>query len=346
MFLNSFSYFRAIAIILIVITHSYGFFAINTESFYSKFILNLITGGTSLFVFISGFLFNHVFYDNFNYFKFISNKIKNVLLPYILLSSVPIIFYISMGKDTFGDYYLLDSSNSFFSYIIVYFRYLSTGVVFNAYWYIPFVIVLFFLSPIHHMFTKAKFQFQILIILLMSIISIFIHRPIGNLDIFQSLMYFTPVYFLGITVSKNKELFYRFLSGKEVYIFTGMVLLSGIQAYTGHVGNYHKSAFDFVGVDIMYLQKIFMCFFLLIWLRKFENKDSKLMFLIANTSFAIYFLHPFILWVISRTLGAIKLPGGFIGLLLFTFFVITLSILIALFVKFILKKRSRIVLGY
>jgi len=51
--LNSFDYFRAIAILIIVTGHSYQPWVIDT--FPEKIVGNLITGGTSLFVFISGF---------------------------------------------------------------------------------------------------------------------------------------------------------------------------------------------------------------------------------------------------------------------------------------------------
>jgi len=51
--LVSFDYFRGVAILFIVAGHSYGPWGINTLP--EKILSNLITGGTALFVFISGF---------------------------------------------------------------------------------------------------------------------------------------------------------------------------------------------------------------------------------------------------------------------------------------------------
>jgi peptidoglycan/LPS O-acetylase OafA/YrhL len=53
--LNYFDYFRAIAIIIIVAGHSFSLWVIDTLP--EKVLANIITGGTSLFVFISGFFF-------------------------------------------------------------------------------------------------------------------------------------------------------------------------------------------------------------------------------------------------------------------------------------------------
>jgi len=69
MHLRSFEYFRAVAIVLIVIGHTYDISGWQIDSFGDRVLANLISGGTSLFVFISGFLFHHVFYPKFVYRK-------------------------------------------------------------------------------------------------------------------------------------------------------------------------------------------------------------------------------------------------------------------------------------
>jgi peptidoglycan/LPS O-acetylase OafA/YrhL len=61
MHLNSFNHFRAIAITFIVAGHCFGLTGMAITSMMEKTIANLLLGGTSLFVFISGFLFHHIF---------------------------------------------------------------------------------------------------------------------------------------------------------------------------------------------------------------------------------------------------------------------------------------------
>ena len=66
----SIDYFRAIAIILIVAGHSYGLSYLHFNSNIEYAIMNLITGNTALFVFISGFMLHHIFYNRYNFKNF------------------------------------------------------------------------------------------------------------------------------------------------------------------------------------------------------------------------------------------------------------------------------------
>jgi len=59
--IKSIEYFRAIAIILIVAGHLL-LAGIESSYLFELAIQNIIFGGTTLFVFISGFLFHHVFF--------------------------------------------------------------------------------------------------------------------------------------------------------------------------------------------------------------------------------------------------------------------------------------------
>ena len=59
--LNSFSHFRAVSIVFIVAGHALFTMGMQIDLFVERFFSNLIMGGTGLFVFISGFLFHHVF---------------------------------------------------------------------------------------------------------------------------------------------------------------------------------------------------------------------------------------------------------------------------------------------
>jgi peptidoglycan/LPS O-acetylase OafA/YrhL len=78
MFLNSFNYFRAIAILLIVAGHSYEIAGINIYNlnFFEKLAVNLISGGTTLFVFISGFLFPFLKFYLLSIYRLIKNTIN------------------------------------------------------------------------------------------------------------------------------------------------------------------------------------------------------------------------------------------------------------------------------
>ena len=344
--LHSINHFRALAICLIVSAHSAPICGLAFDSVLSMTIINLMVGCTSLFVFISGFLFHHIFYPRYKYGPFFSKKVSLLAVPYTLLGIFPITVLVMFFKDQalFGGFFQPQGDGIVQQYVIPALKYYITGAFNVGYWYIPFVLLLFATSPLHVRFVHLSQRVQLSIIGIGILVACFIHRPLHSLNPFHFLVYLTPVYLLGIHASINKETLYKKLHGKEIYLFVLTLLFAFIQAYQRDYSNYYKNAFEFNGIDWMYLQKISMCYFLLIWLHRFENYQNPLLTTVANTSFAIYFLHP--------TLIQIKLnvPTFLEGSWLFLFFysglVISICILVALSLKKLFKKYSRYLIGY
>ena len=90
-FLPSLEAFRAIAIVCVVAGHSISSTGWVIDSIAEKVIANIILGGTNLFVFISGYLFHHVFKNRYTFKGFMQQKAQRVLLPYLFLSVLPIL---------------------------------------------------------------------------------------------------------------------------------------------------------------------------------------------------------------------------------------------------------------
>lgn len=344
--LNSLSYFRAIAITIIVAGHFYPVLGINHESFLNRALINLITGGTALFVFISGFLFHHVFIRTYKFDFFIIKKIKNIFIPYFILGIIPVFYLVWTGANYYGDYFLADGEGILASFIFPASKYYLTGRFLTAYWYIPFIILVFLMSPAHVKYAKLNLSLQLVIIVSLSVVSILIHRPIGNLLPFQNLIYFTPIYLIGITVSIHKDYVYKKLQDKEYYLLVITISLAVIQALLGYTGNYHKSILTYAGVDIMYFQKIVMCFFFLIWLKKYDNLEVRTLNLLASTSFAIFFIHPLIISIIYKFQVSFLGYDSFIFLVLITLLVLFLCVIFSLTLKYLIPKHSRYIIGY
>jgi len=355
MFVNSINNFRAIAIIFIVIAHMFNFSGLEYHGvelpFYTGFFVNLIAGGTALFVFISGFMFHHVFYKSYNFKRFIKNKFKNILVPYIILSFAPIFLYIYLNKDIYNGYFLPTGNGTFLTYIVPFIKYYWTGAFLFAYWYIPFIFVVFLFSPLHLIFLRQNFVFQFFIIFSLLLCSIFIHRPIDNLSVFQSVIYYMPIYLYGITFSKYKDFFYRTLEKYLYRILFCIIVLAFYQTYLGHIGNYHNDPMLSNGIDILLIQKFLMCNFLAVWLHKYEGFNNKYISTLASTSFTVFFLHPFVLWGISKMKSSsiiVFLSSHYPWLLLFlsTLIVIFICVAIAISVKRFFPKYSRYLIGY
>ena len=350
MFLNSINHFRAIAIVIIVAGHLYGVSGIKFDSFSQNVIGNLITGGTINFVFISGFLFHSVFYNRFKYSKFLKSKMKRVLVPYFFLSVIPILFSLY----TVPDYWNRIKSDDviFGMYFISSLKFLISGSHLIAYWYIPFIILVFLMSPLHIKFIQLKFTNQILILILLGLVSLFIHRPFERIEVFQaihSLVYFTPIYLFGIICSMHKDKIYKAAKNKELVLLLAAVLLAVIQAYLGQNGNYMQPLSNISGiVDLVLIQKTIMCLFFMVWLNRFENITNPYVNTVAKFSFPIFFLHPYFLSFSFRVKSHFNINFDYPWLMLigFTLFFGIGSILVAKLIGGILPKYSVMLIGY
>lgn len=352
MFLNSLNYFRAIAIILIVMGHCSIFFTGYQENIFINVFYNLIKGGTSLFVFISGFLFHHIFIKKYNYKKFLIKKIKKVFVPYSFMSIVPIIYYAYIrGRPMISNEYFLSNEEGLYAeYLLPAIKYYTSGVQMVAYWYIPFVMVVFFMSPFHAYFSKLKFKFQILIILPLFLVSILMHRPIVSAGafLFQSVLYFTPIYLFGIICSQQKNIIYNKFHRKEFIFLLASILLAILQYYEGTIGNYHKMPFILKGIDLMIIQKLILCLFFMVWLHRFEHVKSNTLDKLASISFGIFFVHGFIILSIRKIQTEyFDLPLNYYWLSygLLVIVVMALSIIVSLTIKKIFDRKSAYIIG-
>ncbi len=347
MYLNSFNHFRAIAIVFIVAGHTFDLAGLKIEHFTEKVFANLLTGNTALFVFISGFLFHHIFYKKYDYFKFMKGKIKNVLIPYILLGALPIIILVIQVRSDWGGIFLPSGESVYDKYIIPSFKYYWTGRFLIAYWYIPFIISMFILSPFHVLYIKKPIRLKLLILFSFSIVAVFIHRPVDTLGLIQSVLYFTPYYLLGIICSMHKETIYRACSGKEIYILLSVLIFSLCQTLLG-VESYSKAPFVYDGIDINFFQKIAMCFFLMVFLKKYDSFDNKYVSTLAATSFTVFFIHPFFLYGISKVNQLYDLypENSWLIYVVMVVSIIFSCVFIAIFTKKILPNHSRYITGF
>lgn len=337
--IKSLEYFRAIAIAFIVAGHFYYIANIKIDNFFELVIQNIIFGGTTLFVFISGFLFHHVFYTRFKYKEFVTKKVKVIVLPYLVFSMIPAIYY-SLKNVTPDPYFDLSALN--YAYSVS--KYLITGTALQIYWYIPFIMLTFLLSPLHIRFIKLSTKIKLALIIGLIITASFLHRSIDNYNIFHNFLYFTPIYLIGITSSIHKNKIYLLFKGKEYLLFAVVVTLAFLQAYTGKVGSYHKLAFEYNGVDLMLLQKLALSIFFMVWLHRYEDTKIRLLEIIAATSFTIYFMHAFLLWIITSI--GLKLYNSWTVYILLVSIVILSCSMAALAIKKIFKKHSRYIIGF
>ena len=336
--------FRAIAILVIVAGHCLGNWKL--DSLPEKLLANGIIGGTHLFVFLSGFFLHHVFASRFKFGPFLKKKALGVFVPYLLLASLAF-FIIVVGLDRPHPALQL-SSRDFLDYTVLYFRYLVTGRVFTAYWYIPFIALMFLLTPVFMIYMRLTRHHQIVAIVALSLVAMVVQRPAADLDPLHSVVYFTPVYLIGITTSMNFDSVMAFVRRYTIPIASVYFLTLGLATMVHGVGNYSKpSMWSWQGIDLMFINKFFLVFLLLALLSRLHDKwELRQLRFVADLSLPLYFLHPWFLYFAGPKLrGHLSgLSGGPKALVVFVVTVLC-CLAIAYFGRRSLGKKSQYLIG-
>ncbi|WP_144206653.1 acyltransferase family protein [Shewanella donghaensis] len=344
-FLNSINHFRGIAIIFIVMAHCYRPAGWEVETLADKAWFNLMMNGTVFFVFISGFLFHHVFYHRWDYQKYMKNKTKFVFLPYLILSLPWIIWHLTTGTDPALHILYAEIQNP----VKAASWYVITGRTLTAYWYIPMGMMLFALSPwVMHLIKRGHL---LTVSLPLFIIAMLIHRPESNLNAIQSLFYFLPVYLFGVWGSAHRDKLFPFIDKFWIVMLIAAIALAIGQAHWFGAGVLNKDAFDVTVPDLMLPQKMLLALVILAILNKFEHISITPLQKLADVSFAIYFIHPWITtpwWMIyeSPDIFGFDEQGNIFTTLIVTMGVIVISYFIAILIKKLLNKRSRYFIGW
>ena len=341
--LVEFDYLRGISIVLIVLGHSI-FLA---QPVFPALLENLLRGGTGLFVFISGFFFHRVFYPRSNFIQFVSNKARLLLIPFAIIS----LFALALRMLGWWQDGLEPQQNILNAWYT-----LRNGYVLYPHWYIPFILLTFLCSPLHCIFIRARVSTQILMMLAFSLIALLMHRPQSNSNFLQSLVYFTPYYLLGIMFSQYEQPLRRWHWPLLIVSMLVIATTALLQTYVCiHVGNYHKAAFTYEGLDLQFIQILYGCIAMLLLCRHIHWPWlQRHLTWLAELSFPIFFIHPLLTIALENiaALDAIKplFPVANLGTSLLVFalvFVVQFygSAGIAVLIRKVFKKHSQYVVG-
>lgn len=341
MFYTGVNNFRALAIFLIVFGHCFwisGWYPSDTAG---RSYLYLLPGGTFFFAFISGFLFAHLNAETFSYPDFLRKKARNILFPYLALSLIPVIFAVITH---YPGYFIDERSGFYFEFLQPFFSYLLTGRVFTGYWYIPFIMTLFVLSPLLVRYYQLNLATQLIIVAILLVVASVGHRPVDNLSPLQNLVYFTPVFMAGMVFNQQFAFFRNRMVLAWGLLFLSVALSLYQSYYLGYSHNSHKDFLEYTRVDLKVFEKTIQAIAVLILFERLFDRKNALLDLIASASFAIFFLHPIVIAVFKRLID-----GAFSGFLywhLLTVAVFFTSLLAAYILKQLLGRYSRPVIGW
>lgn len=343
MFLSYIHSFRAVAILFIVAGHCIYLFEWQGRETLENVLRSVFQNGTILFVFVAGFLFQHLS-RKFEYRKYLRSKLVNVISPYVLVSLPMLALQMATGRGSFDPSRGFEFPTVFHNLVWN----LLTGYHILPFWFIPMISVFYLLAPLLLWIDRDGRPYFLLPALL--VLTVFVHRPQDFTQIGHSCAYFLPVYLFGMWTSRYKDRVMR-LTHRHLWPLTALVLaLVAVEVFLLHRGgaiySHHLFSTENGIVGTNAIQKLLMCWVSMAWLDRYDEKVKSKLTLLAELSFGIYFVHMYFIQAYAQLLPEDQLPaGGLLRYLLLVAVVAALSTLVLLVGKKILGKRSRMFIG-
>jgi surface polysaccharide O-acyltransferase-like enzyme len=273
-FLRYIHNFRGVAIIFVLGGHVLLRWADNsqTHTFFRTFWEN----GTVLFVFMAGYLFQHLS-RKFEYKDYMVKKLQNVILPYLIVSTPIIIMrliqhdYPGLVTDQHPDFDSWSTINKI-GYFIFH------GAHLQQLWFVPMIAIVYVLAPVLLYIDKQPKRY--LILLLLVPVSLVVPREPFS-DIPRMFAHFISVYVFGMLMSHYKDAYLEWAKKYwlSLTLFTALVFAANL---------YY---FDQLNGPLNYIHKMLFCLCFIYWLWKLDKYIPSVIGLLAELSFGIFFVH-------------------------------------------------------
>ncbi len=332
-FLNYIHYFRGIAILFVVGGHAYLTLTWDKGTFNQIFFDSLWQNGSVLFVFIAGFLFQHLSWK-FEYKKYLKSKAQNVVLPYLIISTPEIIYRLYTNR--FMDFSVAENPDIYtWSVAHKLWYFLSQGAHLPQLWFVPMIILFYLISPLLiYIDRHPKLYYSLFLTIAVSLL---VERhPFSN--ILKMFVHFFSVYQFGMFISHYKEQFMEF--AKKNWI---LISVLSIGAFIANLVFYDKYFYP-----LNYVHKMLFCVFFLYWAWRLDKYIPKFFGYLAETSFGIFFVHYYfniIYYTICNHFFPAMKRGGPLTWLACMIFVIIGSVVLIEAIKKIFPRQHKNIVG-
>jgi hypothetical protein len=304
---------RAIAIVAIVALHCVGSLDWSNNFQTYRFMVELLQGATVVFVMISGFLFQHLSHK-FHYQQYLWVKFKNVIVPYLFVGLPGILLLLTKPSFLAENPELIDAGWP----ARVAFLYLYSGSQLNyVLWFIPVLTIYYVFAPLFMKMLRRPAWFISLLILIP--VSMFAHRPsVQKYHHLDLALYFLSAYLTGMWAGLYREKVFAFLDRYfALALACYLVVLVGHFRLSNDVGSYVEEIFSGEKglIDWIFIQKMLLFFVLIAALKRVENMRAPAVDYVASVSFAIFFLHVYVLHVYGHVVHWHQYPGTVINAL-------------------------------
>ena len=330
-FLPYINNFRAIATLFVVFNHSIPALSWTDSHEVDRLMKIIYSNGALFFVFIAGFLFQHLAFK-FNYRDYLITRFKLVVSPYLIISIPAVVtwtfLYQKHGLGVPHDFYEWHAA-----WRILYLY--ATGTHLAPVWFIPMIILFYLASPIFAWFDRHPFLYWLLPALIL--LSYFVPRHFNPAIAW---VHFLPAYVFGMFCSRYKNPVIAWTRKLLVPLLVAFILLVLYEwLYTYQIQGY-----------LNYWNKMIASVVLITLLAKFNDQIGDLIRPFADVNFSVFFLHAYvlagikILWM-GRPAVALPIPGNPLTHLLFASSVVLICVLITILLRPILGRYSRNVIG-
>ncbi len=302
--------------------------------------------GTVMFLFIAGFLFQHLQQHSFQFGRYLQQKFKVIILPYILISIPIIILRIAQQFQPWS------ASDDFTSqpWAYQFFYHLAAGTHMSPFWFISTIILFYFTTPIFHWLDKPWFYKYVFPVLLLA--GCFTFRSEHNGNPILSYFHYLPVYVTGMWASRyKKEIFSMDL--RYFWALTVIYVAITVVELRGGFGTLGETDFETVlneGILVFnwyIVRALILCFMFAMLFYRLQFAKMPALELLAEYSFGIFFIYFILIIAGRRLIETVSSPVDF-SLLTFSIFLTTIVLLstVAVFcIKKITGPYSRHLIG-
>ncbi len=295
--LDYLDYLRVIACFSVIIVHvsAMGIVSSESGSYFHKGIILLnrfFKYTTPAFLFLSGITSFYGYRNReYKYLDFLKRRLKTVVVPFFLWSSIYYGILVYTGVYTFS--------------ILFYIKNLILGNMSYHLYFIPILLQMYFLSGlINYLFNKLNGKTVLIIAFVINIISLKMHFPFSDRFFSKYILF----YILGVYLTKEYKTFLKL--SKKIKIQSFIIFLASTFFYAVFYYFKRYNLMDYAWLSFS-ISGIFFLFNISIIIERkgfFKNKQIRKL---SKSTYYIYLIHPLILSFVSRVLpiGKYNLTG-------------------------------------
>lgn len=330
-YLGNIHYFRGIAILFVIAGHVMVDW--QPDSIASKILGATASNATILFLFIAGYLFQHLSHK-YEYKDYLVKKFQNVICPYLIISAPVVALRVIYGHVPFPTLQLHPDFAAWPKWEQT-FYYLLHGAHLTQLWFIPMIAIYYVISPLFiYIDRHPRFYYALIPLFILSFV---VPRAHPNHTLAMS-VHFLSVYIFSMFMSHYRE---RSMALAHRYrVLLTVVPLALI------VVNYFvpQEIYD----QVSFLQRVLSCYALLYWLARWEKYMPSTLSTLADLSFGIYFVHFFFLMAYQAIYQKVfqhSIPGNVLQWIIEYLFAAVLSVLFLKLARRVLQKKSKYFVG-